>query len=98
IQPLEDECGFSPEAREPRREAFILPPDNREDGRLVATLVRLCDETLSLSYSPERMVTTLRAAWERSGSLPHVDRGVWSVLYRDALTRSLALYFDEVEQ
>ncbi|MEO6526688.1 MAG: hypothetical protein ABIP93_08710 [Gemmatimonadaceae bacterium] len=93
----EEESGFSPVTRAQLREAFIDAAATSDDRCLGAALVRLRDEAHTLKHPPERMVAALKAVWQRAGPRD-VERDAWHALYRVALTRSLALYFDEDDE
>jgi hypothetical protein len=88
---------FTPEPMRMLSEAFVAAPADGEDDRLERALLRVRDEARILGHPPERMVTTLRDVWRRSAPPPGVDVATWRARYRDALTRLLAMYFDESE-
>jgi len=71
------------------------PPD--EEQKLARALLRVRNEARIQGHPPEHMVAALRDVWRRSVSPPGVDVATWRARYRDALTRLLAMYFDESE-
>jgi hypothetical protein len=86
---------FTAEAIQMLRDAFVAASADTEDAQLTRALVRVRDEARIRGHPPERMVTTLREVWRRSAAPPGVDTATWRARYRDALTRLLAMYFDE---
>jgi hypothetical protein len=89
-----DALGFAPDTIGALSESLAAAAAGDKDP-LTAAIHRLRHETALKDLAPERMVAALKTAW-RSTSIPsHVSPEAWKALYRDALTRSLALYFDE---
>ena len=93
----QDSSVFTAETMDLLRDAFVAAAAAKEDQRLTPALLRLRDEARTQGHPPEQMVTTMRAVWSGAASPPGVDQVTWHALYREALTRSLALYFEELE-
>jgi hypothetical protein len=98
IMVVNDDDDFSPATRALLREAFVDAAVTGEADRLVVALTWLRDEALTRGLSPERMVATLKSVWGNAEAPTGVDHAAWHALYRDALTQSLAMYFDEAER
>jgi len=97
IDAPQDASVFTVETMDMLRDAFVAAAAANEDQRLVPALLRLRDEARVHGHPPEQMVTTMRAVWRGAATPPGVDHAAWHALYRDALTRSLAMYFNELE-
>lgn len=86
---------FSSETMSAARDAFTAAAMADGDRvALVRAVERMCAEARALDYPPERLVSALRAAWHgtvRPALTPPDD---WRAIYRDALTRSLAIHFE----
>lgn len=95
IDAPQDASAFSVDTMDMLRDAFVAAAVAREDERLVPALLRLRDEARDRGHPPEQMVTTMRAVWRGAVSPPDLEHAAWHALYRQALTRSLALYFEE---
>jgi hypothetical protein len=92
-----DASVFTVETMDMLRDAFVAAAAAKEDQRLAPALRRLRDEARARGHAPEQMVTTMRAVWRGATSPPGIEHAEWHSLYREALTRSLAMYFDEME-
>jgi hypothetical protein len=76
------------------REAFIGAAGG-DRTRFDALLLRLRDEAKALNAPPERLVAAIKHAWRTVSPPAHVNNEAWEAVYREALTRSLALYFND---
>jgi hypothetical protein len=86
--------GFSRETLDELSSAFAAASATGETLVLFAALLRLHHEARDVGHPPERIVDALKSAW-RDAKRPDSAAEAWNALYREALTRSLALYFDE---
>jgi hypothetical protein len=98
IMVTDDDGDFSLTTRALLREAFVDAAMTGEADRLAAALLWLRDEALARGLPPERMVATLKSVWGNAASPAGVEHAVWHALYRDALTQSLSMYFDDAER
>jgi hypothetical protein len=89
--------GFEVDTLNALRDALCLPVTEHESGALEAALSRLSREAKERDYPPDRLVATLKGLWQTTLPPAVVDPTAWHTRYRVALTRSLALYFDEDE-
>ena len=64
-------------------------------ARLDALLLRLSAECRALAVPPDQMVAALKSAWRTATPPAHVNEEAWRGVYRETLTRVLALYFNE---
>lgn len=92
----DDDSAYSDAAVAMLRAAFIgvAGPDDVSDD-LSAAIGRLCAESREHEHPPERLVAAVRAVWLGTPCPPRVTADLWLACYRDAITRSLALYFNE---
>jgi hypothetical protein len=63
------------------------PPDH--------ALAGMCAHAHQQSHSPERLVGALKDIWRGTPRPERIDARRWEATYRSALTRMLALYFDD---
>jgi hypothetical protein len=90
-----DDGAFSTETVDLVRGALTDAAGNAPSAAALGGAIdRLCEETRVRGHSPERMVAALKDVWRAAPRPPLVDQRRWEVIYRTALTRSLALYFD----
>ena len=95
---FDDDGEFAPGTRALLRAALLEAAASAEPDRLAPALLHLRDEALARELPPERMVATLKSVWVSAASPAGVSHTAWHALYRDALTQSLALYFDEADR
>jgi hypothetical protein len=91
----DEDCGFSADTLATVRESLTEAAQKSNHDGLETALLRLRDEAIKSDHSPERLVTTLRAIWRGATRPADCDAAVWDAVYRDSLTRSLSMYFDE---
>jgi hypothetical protein len=96
LAPIEsdDDLAFCAETMTAMREAFTIA--TLADGgsaTLFRVVERLCAEAREHDYPPEHLVMALRRAWRATPRPPLVPAEQWRALYREALTRSLAIHF-----
>jgi hypothetical protein len=58
-------------------------------------LAAMCAHARQQAHPPERLVAALKEIWRGTPRPERVDVRRWEVTYRSALTRMLALYFDD---
>ena len=80
------------------REALLAAALARDSERLMPALRGICAAAREFDYPPERMVMNIRTIWEDTTPPEGIDRTAWRMLYRESLTRSLAMYFHEPER
>jgi len=91
------DLGFSPEAVSELATAFAeASASEGEHSGLVAAIERLHREARGSGYPAERIVTAIKTVWHDAKSPDPAAAEAWNARYRDALTRSLALYFEEL--
>jgi hypothetical protein len=94
--PSKDDGGFSPEMAAALRAAFAgLAADDARATVVPATLDALCLEARQFGHPAEHLVVALKAAWRDTARPSRLDAEAWDALYRDALTRTLAIYFKD---
>jgi hypothetical protein len=91
----DDDHGYDADTILVLREALVAAASSEDRAELSTAIFRLRRETKQRALPPERMVAALKAAWRSTTPPPIVSAEAWIALYRDALTRLLALYFDE---
>ena len=91
----DDAFGFDADVIGALRASLVAAASTGELAGLSPAIHRLLRETRERSLSPERMVAALKGAWRGTSIPANVSAEAWIALYRNALTRSLALYFDE---
>ena len=89
--------GFSLDTLRALEVAFLVASTSGDTSSLAAALLRLHQEAHTAGHPPERIVIALKAAWGSAKNPDPAAAEAWNALYRDALTRSLALYFNEPE-
>jgi len=77
------------------RDAMADASQGGDSMRLDTLLLRLCDECRALDAPPEQLVAALKYAWRTATRPTQVNDATWKGVYRGALTRSLALYFND---
>jgi hypothetical protein len=87
--------GFTPETLHELASAFATAGASGDTIALFAALVLLDREARAAGHPAERIVTALKTVWQEVKSPDFAAAEAWNALYRDALTRALALYFDE---
>ena len=87
--------GFEADTLDALRDVLCQPMTESELGPIDAVLSRFSNEAKALSYPPDRLVAVLKALWLTTPAPAALDPAAWRTRYRIALTRSLALYFDE---
>lgn len=97
IDAPQNAAGFTAAATDALRDAFVAAASAKDDQQLLPALLRLRDEARLHGQPPEQMVTTMRAVWRNAAAPSGVGDAEWHALYREALTRSLAMYFEEME-
>jgi hypothetical protein len=55
----------------------------------------MCAHAYQQRHPPERLVAALKEIWRGTPRPDRVDALRWEATYRSALTRMLALYFDD---
>jgi hypothetical protein len=88
-------AGFPPETLDELGNAFAAARASGEVIVLVPALLRLQNEARAAGYPAERIVAAVKAAWWGAQNRDPDSAEAWNALYREALTRSLALYFEE---
>jgi hypothetical protein len=91
----DDDVGYPPGTIGALRESFVAAATTGDQLGFTATILRVRRETKEGGLPPERMVAALKRAWRGASCPPNLSAEAWSALYSEALTRSLALYFDE---
>lgn len=93
--PATDDDAFCDETMAATRQGFTAATRADADrGTLMRAVERMCAEARELGYPPERLVSALRAAWHTTDRPALVPVDEWRAIYREALTRSLALHFE----
>ena len=87
--------GFSPDILRELATAFAVARTTGDRLPIHAALPRLHREARSAGHPAERVVAALKTAWREAKDGDSEDAEAWNALYREALTRSLALYFEE---
>jgi len=87
--------GFAATTIPALRDALVGASTNGDDMRLDTLLLQLREESRALDAPPERTVAALKYAWRSATRPAHVNEEGWKAVYRQALTRSLALYFND---
>ena len=101
VTPVDMEEGlvFCDETMTALREGLIAATQaDTGSGALVSAVERLCAEAREQEHPPERMVAALRLAWRITPRPPLVPAEHWRAVYQDALARSLAIHFADVER
>jgi hypothetical protein len=80
------------------RDALIGAAADGDGLMLDAVLLRFRNEFRALRAPLEQLVAALKYAWRTADPPTGVNEERWMAVYRDALTRSLALYFDDAGQ
>jgi hypothetical protein len=94
--PLEDDGSYSNDAVAMLRAALVRAAGTESTSHdLSAAVGRLCTESREREHPPERLVAAVRAVWRSTPRPPLVTADRWLTHYREAIARSLALYFDE---
>jgi hypothetical protein len=93
--PLYEYPSFSPETVSVLRDAF----ERAERGELSRTVLRdalvtMCGESHERGYPPERVVITLRDAWQGIRRPLHRDPAEWHRLYMRVVEECLTIYYD----
>jgi hypothetical protein len=90
--PSSKDGAFAAETVSALRHAFAAADD---DHRVVASapLAALCRDALEQGHPAERVVMELKSIWQGTACAASVRAGAREALYRDALTRTLAMYF-----
>jgi hypothetical protein len=96
IIPPSDDGAFSPETTVALRLAFSTAAADGDLVMMSAPLVALCNEARARGYAAERIVVSLKLIWQGMARPAHVTGELWDALYRDALTRTLAIYFKDL--
>ncbi|MEO8560593.1 MAG: hypothetical protein ABI601_00865 [bacterium] len=92
-----DQLGFGSDALGALRDGFTAAATSGDEVGLASALLRLRRDAKTNDYPPEQLVAAVKLAWRAAAPRAEDDAEAWNALYRDALTRSLALYFDEDE-
>jgi hypothetical protein len=95
IERSDDELGFDPRLLDALRDSFVAAAVHGDHVGLTASLLRLRREVRRNDYLPEQMVAALKQAWRGTALPTTLTAEAWNALYRETLTRSLALYFEE---
>lgn len=95
LRGVDEALGFEADTIDALRASWVAAASDGELADLSAAMHRLLRETRERSLPPERMVAALKGAWRGTTVPMQVSAEAWIALYRDALTRSLALYFNE---
>lgn len=77
------------------RSAFAATPADGGRDALSRAVERMCVEARVHGHPPEQLVMALRTAWRSTPRPPVLAVEQWRALYRDALTQSLALHFED---
>jgi hypothetical protein len=94
--PIVDDGSFPADAVRDLRDALTAAASNGDAlSAMAAALGRMSVEARGRDYPPERIVSALKEIWRATPCPPHVGPHHWEAIYRLALARSLALYFDE---
>ncbi|HEX5972117.1 MAG TPA: hypothetical protein VFY85_09335 [Gemmatimonadaceae bacterium] len=96
---MEEGLAFRDETMTALREALVAATQaDAGSGALASAVERLCAEAREQEHPPERMVAALRLAWRITPRPPLVPAEHWRAVYQDALARSLAIHFADVER
>jgi hypothetical protein len=93
-----DQLGFGADALDALCAGFVAAATSGDAVALTAALLRLGRDAKANDCPPEQMVAAIKSAWRAAAVRADADAEAWNALYREALTRSLALYFDEDER
>jgi len=96
---MEEGLAFCDETMAALREGLVAATQaDTGSVALVSAVERLCAEAREQEHPPERMVAALRLAWRITPRPPLVPAEHWRAVYQDALARSLAIHFADVER
>jgi hypothetical protein len=94
--PAGDDTAFTAETLHGLRAALAACTGDRWDtSELSGALARLSEEARTHAHPPERIVAVLREIWRGTEPPEGAKSKQWDDCYRWAITRSLALYFDD---
>jgi hypothetical protein len=94
--PFADDGSFPTDIVRDVRHALIAAALSEATPATMAdALARMCAEARARSHSPERLVAALKEIWRCAPRPSEVDVRRWEAVYRSALTRLLAVYFDD---
>jgi hypothetical protein len=94
--PAVNSGGFSLERVEQLHLAIAAAPaDGRVASTLSASIDGLCQEAHERGHPAEDLIVAVKGAWRATARSPHIPVEVWHTLYRNLLTRALAIYFND---
>jgi hypothetical protein len=89
-------CGLSNDTIRALRKSLANAAANGGDAReLTPALGRMALEARSCYCPPDRLVASFKAIWGDTTCPALIPARAWQEVYRTALTRVLAIYFDD---